>query len=164
MTVPETWKASRPPSSAALPPHKPPPTTTTFRFPPATSRTAPRRIERNIGAGQRSGVGCCEPGDDPSELLNRKRLLADARKAAHVGGNAGGADRIDANSQGPAFDGQDLGQSSQSRLRGHISGHLRKLIGPRDAGQAAHVHDCAAGPHHAKGGSRAKECTPQADS
>src|SRR5260370_37030044 len=105
MTVPETWKASRPPSSAALPPHKPPPTTTTFRVPPATALSAHRRIDPNIGAGQRSGVGCCKPGDDASDLLRRKGILADARFAAHLGGHTGGAGRAGANPQGPALDG-----------------------------------------------------------
>src|SRR5260370_21178144 len=92
MSVRGTSESGRHTSSAALPPHKPPPTTTTFRVPPATALSAHRRIDPNIGAGQGSGVGCGEPGDHASDLLRQKRLLTDARKAAHVGGDAGGGE------------------------------------------------------------------------
>src|SRR3979411_1654034 len=123
-------------SGAGRPPLRPPPTTTTVGVPPATALSAHGRIDPNIRAGQWGGVGCREPADDASDLFWRKGILADPRFPAHLGGNAGGTDRVDANSQGAALNSQGLSQTGQSRLRRHVSGHLRKLIGPGDAGQA----------------------------
>src|SRR5260370_5224891 len=103
-----TWAsgARRASSSAALAPARPAPTTTTDK------RSATRRrIDPNVGAGQGSGFGCGEPGDDARDLLGRKGFLADTCHSAHVGVNTGGADRVDPNSQRPAVAGEVLVES-----------------------------------------------------
>src|SRR6266851_7252186 len=114
MRVTRASGARRASSSAALPPARPAPTTTIER-----GSATRRRIDPNVGAGQGSGFGRGEPGDDARDLLWRKGLLADACHSAHVGVNTGGADRVDTNSEGPAFDGQGLGESGQSRFGRH---------------------------------------------
>src|SRR6266446_111076 len=93
-----TWAsgARRASSSAALAPARPAPTTTTDK------RSATRRrIDPNVGAGQGSGFGCGEPGDDARDLLGRQGLLVDAGHSAHVGVNTGGAAHVDDRAAGP---------------------------------------------------------------
>src|SRR5260370_30972548 len=104
MRVTWAWGARRASSSAALAPARPAPTTTTDK------RSATRRrIDPNVGAGQGSGFGCGEPGDDARDLLGRKGFLADTCHSAHVGVNTGGADRVHTYSQWPALHGDGPG-------------------------------------------------------
>src|SRR5260370_38873110 len=98
MRVTWAWGARRASSSAALAPARPAPTTTTDK------RSATRRrIDPNVGAGQGSGLGCGEPGDDARDLLGRKGFLADACHSAHVGVNTGGAAPVDTHSLVPGL-------------------------------------------------------------
>src|ERR1700730_6643699 len=110
MSVTCAWGGRRPRSSAAVAPAQPAHTITTDM-----ALSTRGRVDPNVGARQRSGVRGGEPADDTGDLLRRKRVLADPRDTAHLRGDAGGADSVDANPDRPAFDGQDLRQSSQSR-------------------------------------------------